>query len=139
MWRIVRAAAAAVLVFAGCESYPTEVTFKLYGQGASFSGIYAIDDGDGVDFLGEESSTDVYLFSETVEIEDAITIDVFPDATADTDDDDETDMTDLTCKVFDSDDELLYEKAYSITSTHMKTFVFSLDGTTTDDADVDTD
>jgi hypothetical protein len=140
MKNIVLAATAAVLMLAACESSPTEIKFKLYGQGAGFSGEYSIDGGDEVSFASTESSTDVYLYSETVKIKDSVIIDVFPDATDDaTDDDDETDMTSITCKVSDSNGTLLYEDTYSITSTHMKTFTFNLDSANDDTSTDDTD
>jgi hypothetical protein len=130
------------LVLASCESSSTKIHFKLYGQGASFSGEYTVDDGDeSSDFTAEESTTDVFVYrSDTVEVSSSVAIDVFPEATADTDDDDdETDMTSLTCKVFDSNGTLLYEDTYSITSTHMKTFTFNLDSATDSTSTDDTD
>jgi hypothetical protein len=141
MKNIAMAATTLILALAACESSPTEIRFKLYGQGACFAGVYAIDDGDEIAFTGAESTTDVYLYSETVDIEDSVVIDVFPESTDDTDDDgDETEMTSLTCKVFDSEGELLYDETYSITSTHMKTFTFNLDdGTGETSTDEDTD
>jgi len=132
--------AAVCLALASCETAPTEIHFKLYSQGAGFSGEYNIDDSeDAFDFTSEESTSDVFVYrSSTMEIEDAITIDVFPTSAGDADDEDETDMSSLTCKIFDEDGETLYAETYTISSTHMKTFSFDLDDAEDTDAE-DTD
>ena len=113
-----------------CTTDPVSLKIKLYGQGANFTGRYALDDNEEeVDFSGSETTSGVYLYSTSVEAADRVIIDVFPEA----DDDGETDMTDLTCRIYDADGNTVYENSIAISSTLMKTFEFDVEDMNADE------
>lgn len=120
------------LVFPSCTEDPVSLTVKIYGQGAGYTGTYTIDNSeDDISFKGSETTSNVFLYTTTVEIADQIVIDIFPEP--DEDDTDETDMTDLTCRIFNDSGSIVYETSYSISSALMKTFVYDLDDTVSTD------
>ena len=111
-----------------CTETATDLQLEIIAQGAGFSGQYTVDDDEATDFEVSASTSDIYRFTESVSIVDSLVIDVFPSPTADGDDDsDATDMTGLTCRIKDVNGDTAYEESYTISTTMMKTFEFSVD------------
>ena len=111
-----------------CTEVSEDLEVKIYGQGAGYSGTYAVDDAsEEYPFECTASTSDIYQHTETVTVTEQVVINIFPEASADEDDaDDETDMTALTCRITNDAGEIVFEESYSISSTGMKSFVYKL-------------
>lgn len=122
-------------LLSGCAEITEELEVKIYGQGAGFTGTYTVDGAsEESSFVCNGTTSDVYRYVETVTVTEKLEINIFPLATDDDDEDkDETDMTQLTCKIYDSASDLVFEESYSINSTAMKSFVYEIGDTISTD------